>query len=219
MNEIILYHGTSSVNNSSIFADGIISPRKDRGNWFKDYQHPSLENHIYFTALEDSYDFHALRTACYTGGDCTILTVALTKENMYPDENFFVTKKQGDIMIPDMLEMQQKVLENKECWFESLKKCNAASFKGSIPTNKILEVKTYPKKDSMYYSFIEGTKETLDDFDRSFRVMMAVNDSGWFKEFPDITHEKIMKNITIKHPNERDSVVYLFGKFIDIKWT
>jgi hypothetical protein len=121
---------------------------------------------------------------------CSLITVDVDASHLYPDENFFNTK--GIVYVDDMVKMQEQAKNSKDMWKESLEKVNLVCHEGEVPVMCIVEEKTFPISDSLYYGFVKHFDEpTIEDFDRAFNIFLRT------AHLWDDPFEEIVKNFEI----------------------
>jgi hypothetical protein len=171
---MILVHGTSTANTEAIRAEGAIVPRRDRGNWYKEYQQPSIRDFVYFADKKLHAEFHAARTATVTQSDCAVLYVNIDPEHLYPDENFFNTK--GIVNVEDIAKMQKKAIKFKTRWKDSLEKINLVCHKGAVAADAIVDEDRFPISESIYYGFVKHfDNPSVEDFDVAFNMFLRAH--------------------------------------------
>jgi hypothetical protein len=147
-------------------------------------------------------EFYALRTACNKGGECLIVTTEPNPENLYPDDNLYRNSQWYDKN--DLIEMQKKVIENKDDWKESLEKIKKISHRGEIKPNHLLDFKVQSKQDNIWFGFIKHMEHTIDVFDNSWKIYNELIKNKWFDDLQnknlsgDEDHERIMRSFAIR---------------------
>ncbi len=215
---MILQHGTSVANTENDILNTGLKPRNGKGNWFRETQHPSMENIVYLTNEIHNSEFYAARTAMISGSDCAIIQVDVPEDNLYPDENLFQKNYLYDK--DEMKEMQDKVLENRSMWIESLEKRGMVGHMGIIPKERILNIRKFKIEDSPFYSYIKNCKvKNIDAFDRSFQAYMYLCNQGWFqntKTTPVLHGLDLIKELRI-YQKEKSITIYLQDNAITIE--
>ena len=198
---MVLIHGTSTANSVSIQDAGVIRPRVGKGNWFRETHQPSIDGFVYFAGDRLRAEFHATRTALLTNSDCSLLSVDVDSDNLYPDENLYNDK--GIINTNDLAEMQSRALENKNDWVNSLCLIDLVAHKGSVSTDRIVKEVVFPIQISEYYGFIKHfDNPTVDTFDFAFNMFLNTNHL-WNDSLKDkIKNFELYPNNTIRYKDK-----------------
>ena len=169
----MLYHGTSHKFTDDIIDVGL-TPRGNReGNWRAEYQQSSNSKFVYLTYESANAMFYAMRSCVVNGDDEGVIFKFDTKDigydNLYPDENHFITKPiDGWKHTKEMVaEAQEKMEENKSQWKDCLKTRGLVCYKGSLKADK--KVVIHNRKNP--FRFLQG--KDVFDFDCRFSAFLA----------------------------------------------
>lgn len=145
MEEIKLYHGTTSVYLDSILEKGLL-PREETGNSNYEVQYvwgasdifESYPDRVYLTNNPDRAKMLGEEAVDVNEGEVIVLEVLVSQENLLPDED-----------------------SKKQTWQESLEYMGSVAYKGIITPDKIKVYNITPGMISLYRSIKPIWKNAL----------------------------------------------------------
>lgn len=193
-------HGTSLGRLESIKKNGLQGNRKS--NW--DIV-SSIKGFVYLTDQDFQAYFHATRTALKDNCDVgVILNLDVDGDNLYPDENYFVS----DLATPsweEMLLSQQEAIRSKNEWRDSLKSTGMVAHKGNIPRERIISYEYFNIKDSPFWSFIKSPL----GFDQTLVLYQKALFSGLLDGYRGMSDLEVVSKFCVKSAQKemRENVV------------